>query len=92
MMTIDSLRTAMAATLAEMGGDPRIINDGGCCDFAAAVVRRFECARAEWGCDVAPELEWCGCHCYIVFDGRYYDAECFDGVARPHGLPFYRRI
>lgn len=59
------------------------INNGHCEDFADAVESRCPSVSVIWLEDSEPSLN----HCVIRFQGRYYDAECIDGVEHPSQLP-----
>ena len=59
------------------------LNDGLCSEVAGAIMRRI------------PEAEECvsdfAAHYFVRYRGRYYDAECPDGVRHPNQLPIFRR-
>jgi hypothetical protein len=74
------------------------INCGYCEDFADAVAAQVPGAEAVWAYD--PELHppmfdndpesWLPDHCVVLYEGRYYDAECHEGVDRVRDLPIYK--
>jgi len=75
------------------------INNGLCDDFADIICEQIEGAEALWGEAFSEEFwdmpyehwieEVAMCHCFIVFEGRYYDAEAPNGVDHPRDLPLY---
>jgi hypothetical protein len=73
---------------------PYDINNGDCEEFADEIVKKIKRARIEWGDEnlelFGPEHEP-ECHCYIVYKGKYYDAEEPYGVESPAKLPVYFR-
>ncbi len=59
------------------------INCGLCEEWANAVEKRAPGAVADW-------YEFNdNDHCLVEFQGRFYDAECPEGVERPELLPIY---
>lgn len=64
------------------------INNGRCNEFADEIVKMVDGAEAEWYDEVGEEKF---CHCYIKFNGKYYDSECPRGVASNTLLPYYAR-
>lgn len=59
------------------------INCGFCDNWAEAVEKRVPGAVADW-------YEFNGNdHCLVEYQGRYYDAECPEGVDSPELLPIY---
>jgi hypothetical protein len=75
------------------------INDGCCGDFAADVASRVDGAKEIWGDELEEEFwdmgieHWiedhADAHCFIEYNGRYYDAEAPEGVDHPRDLPLY---
>lgn len=61
------------------------VNNGLCEEFAERVTDRLAGADVRWLCDEAPGSD-APAHCVVVFHGRYYDAEC------PEGVPDWRRL
>lgn len=59
------------------------INNGHCNFFAAEVESKVPGARMCWD-----DRRW---HCFVVYRGRFYDAEAPLGVDRPSDLPYYQR-
>mgnify|MGYP001613421303 FL=1 len=57
----------------------REINQGWCGDFATFVVDHLPGARFNWRTD----------HGFVEWNGRYYDAECPDGVDEVDDLPIF---
>jgi len=85
----------------ELNCTPQQINTGNCEGFAAEIEERgFE--YATWGSEIPYEgwlnssQDWIdsfsGCHCFIDYNGRYYDSECPQGCIYPDDLPFYKRL
>jgi len=83
---------------------PSEINNGNCGEFANDVADQIPGAYAIWGDDLCPILwsykvirlpDWftnfAPGHCFIMYDGRFYDSECPDGCDFPDELPFYQR-
>ncbi len=75
------------------------INDGSCEEFAETIADQVEGAVPLWG-DSFDEEFWdmdieywvedhAYAHCFIVYEGRYYDAEAPNGVDHPKNLPLY---
>lgn len=67
------------------GDTPEIINSGNCEMFAHDIVDLFPEARIQWS------HEGDAAHCFVVYQGRYYDAECSNGVDDWNNLPFFSR-
>jgi len=74
------------------------INSGNCELFAIGVIEAFggyrlgawECwADAMTDCSTQEGHTWS--HCFIIFQGRYYDSECPEGVNAWRDLPFFVR-
>lgn len=59
------------------------INCGWCEEWANAVEKKVPGAVADWY-DINDND-----HCLVVYEGRYYDAECPQGVDKPEDLPIY---
>lgn len=61
------------------------INCGLCEDFAWSVCEVIDGAEAYWGNELCTEeeteyeFELYGCHCFVEYEGRYYDSESPDG-------------
>ena len=81
----------------EFNAHPYDINNGQCEEFAAAVKDRLPEAEAIWADDLREKSmfdgidTWLDDHCFIRFQGRYYDAEEPEGVSSPDLLPFFWR-
>ena len=87
------------------GYNPTKINSGSCMNFADDIVDMgFHDCQAVWGDtlhwdlwsdkvrDLIDFLEYFASgHCFIWYDGRFYDSECPQGCNYPDGLPFYQR-
>ncbi len=83
----------------DRGIHPFMINCGGCEDFALEIQEEFPAIQVFWG-DELPDLfpkqltksENHSAHCFIRFEGNYYDAEEPEGVPKPYQLPLYQRM
>ena len=79
---------------------PEEINDGFCNDFAEDIKSKFPEAEILWGDDI-PDEEWkldeewmshfAPYHCFVRYNGLYYDAETPYGVEDPKEIPYYKR-
>ena len=74
------------------------INNGYCEDFACELaniintginVKTQEHANVYWDSDYC-EMDIS--HCFIEFNGLFYDSECNEGVLHPGDLPIYSRL
>lgn len=97
------IRIAIQRLVIAWGCDPMRIN-GGDCEAFAGLIEDQGFGEAMWG-DELYDYQWSGCarswddwvgffapyHCFIRFEGRYYDSECPEGVFWPDDLPFYQR-
>ena len=73
---------------------PRKINWGECDKFANSLVNEFPKGEALWGDCIPDEFEdnhEPDAHCFFRLEGKYYYAECTEGVSTPKDLPFYIR-
>ena len=74
------------------------INCGYCEVFADAVARRVSGAQAIWAYDpeihppVSEDGGWDPDHCVVEYQGRFYDAECHEGVDHVRDLPIYKNV
>lgn len=66
------------------------IDCGWCEDYAVAVCNRVQGATELWMNDLTPFEHIC--HCVIKYQGRYYDAECIDGVDELRFIPLYENV
>ncbi len=76
------------------GMHPYYINDGECENFADQISDIIEGAESRWGNideHLFSEKHYPQCHCYIVYRGRYYDAEEPFGISNPTLLSFFVR-
>lgn len=62
------------------------VNCGYCEDFAEAVVKRIPSAEIKWLDEEDENIS----HCVVVYQGKYYDAECLEGVEDWHNLPLVK--
>ena len=84
--------TVVAEYFAEDGCTPYYINCGRCDYFAAEVIRRLGAGDVFWhdemlDCTESEAIHWA--HCFICYEGRYYDAECSGGVDEWRDLPVF---
>jgi hypothetical protein len=83
--------------------EPKVINNGNCDEFANLIQDHCPEGDVFWG-DELPTDEFNrsihepAYHCFFYYEGkdnmgegRYYDAECPEGVASPVELPFFVR-
>ena len=82
----------------DRGIHPFMINCGGCEDFALEVQEEFPAVEVMWGDEIPKEFpkkltksDNIAYHCFMKFNGRYYDAEEPEGVKKPYQLPLYQR-
>lgn len=68
----------------EMRHDPLVwdINNGHCEAWAQRAAELIPGAFTAW---IDPDVD----HCVLVYDGRFYDADCPDGVHRWSQLPMF---
>ncbi len=83
--------------------DARGINSGNCDSFAGdledagygTLMWGEELDTEDWSKQVQNISGWVEHnayrHCFVKFEGRYYDSECLMGAEYPDGLPLYRR-
>ena len=82
---------------------PSEINDGSCC-LLAETIANMGFGEAIWGDSLGMGLysdsvqhiaDWLECyaygHCFIWYDGKFYDSECPQGCNYPDDLPFFKR-
>lgn len=62
------------------------INNGECEDWANRVALRVKATEVVWLDEFDEEVS----HCAALIDGRWYDAECLDGVDDWQDLPLVR--
>ena len=77
------------------------INCGHCEPFAETIVKQIEGAEGYWGDNFDAEFwgidveHWvedhAAYHYFILYKGRYYDAEAPEGVDHPKDLPLYQK-
>ena len=83
---------------------PQQINNGMCGDFAEDLayigfgqpIWGDDCIGDDWwSLEVLALPDWMSHyapgHCFIVFDGKFYDSECPQGCDYVDKLPFYQR-
>lgn len=68
---------------------PYDINNGLCDCFATDIEKDVTEAIGLWLEEIDSKYEDLS-HCVIVYQGRYYDAECPDGVEKVEELPFFK--
>ena len=62
------------------------INDGFCGDWAERVARNVRGARAVWR---GRSQGYFSNHCAVLYRGKWYDAECAEGVSHWKQLPIF---
>lgn len=87
----------------QYGITPDTINAGNCGDFANEIDDQIPGAIAVWGDELESsfwseqfkmlafwqDIVWG--HCFVMFNGRFYDSECPLGCDYPNELPFFQR-
>jgi len=79
----------------ELGGDIEYLTEWICESFAEAVVNRIPDSKMWWDCDIDPKQshihpnERHPSHCFIEYNGKFYDAACPNGVNDWRDLPFF---
>ncbi len=95
MRITDAIRRLLTSDAIWSTMDPFTINNGDCEDFQQDAIRvaGLDGAVTERCTENLPEplAGRLPGHCWIFHDGRHYDAECPDGVARPEDLPIFAR-
>jgi len=77
------------------------INNGLCEEFAMSVIgvgfgialwqdELDQVTPLTWG-EVKEEIEGYCHHCFILYNGKFYDAECPEGVTHPKDLPLFKK-
>lgn len=79
------------------------INNGRCMDFAAEIAKQGF-GQDVWGCDLSIEwwseiiqpfendlCDFAEIHCFIMYDGKFYDSETPQGCNYPDQLLCYQR-
>lgn len=64
------------------------INNGSCEDFAMKIEELVPDAVSYWIEDIDPKYPN---HCIIEYKGRFYDAECIEGVDKIEELPICKK-
>lgn len=64
---------------------PQGVNEGSCLEFAGAI--RAACIGTKMRMQESGPP-----HCFIEHNGKFYDAECHQGVCDWHELPFFKRL
>lgn len=67
---------------------PGCINEGHCNIFAGYVKEIFPKVKLVFDGKIDEEPDWFD-HCCVYYNGKYYDAECPQGVQDWRDLPFY---
>lgn len=74
------------------------INCGYCQDFAEELVGIINAVcdpKIEGYANAFWDSDYCHCesvHCFVEFDGLFYDSETPEGVEHPSDLPIYQRL
>ncbi len=91
-----SITKAIETTKKELGFSLEILTEWICEGFAELVVDKVPGAEACWDCDIDPNQQDIPTnkrdpsHCFVSYNGKYYDAACPDGVDDWRNLPFFR--
>jgi len=98
-----NITKAILELITKYGLTPFDINDGNCDSFANDITD-MGFGQAIWGDDLDMDLwsldvqhidDWLGCfgagHCFIWYNGKFYDSECPQGCDYPDYLPIYQR-
>lgn len=65
--------------------------NGGLCDaFASDVIALVSGAKLAWGDEIDDTMPGADSHAIVVFEGRFYDAECPEGADSVNDIPFFR--
>ena len=86
------IRTVVDEYFAKDGCTPYYINCGRCDYFAADIIRRLGAGEALYhddmlDCTENEAMHWS--HCFIAYEGRFYDSECPEGVDKWRDLPVF---
>jgi hypothetical protein len=77
----------------EFGLPATEINAGFCEEFADRVAEKLPGAVVvwDWEADEAEGMNrgWAWAHCFVRYEGKFYDAECPHGVEHWLNLPFF---
>lgn len=91
----ETMAAAIKQLVVEYETHPYDINCGMCEDFADDIEKLVPGAEVLWGeqlPDLLPVAIYdAEAHCFIRFEGFYFDAEEPYGVEHPTGLPLYMR-
>lgn len=85
-----SISAIILQLVKEFGGNPCDVNAGDCDLFAEEVRARIPDAILHETADDSDESQW-PYHVFIEYQGRFYDSEAPNGVAKPTDLPIFRR-
>jgi hypothetical protein len=90
-------------TFRDMGDAPELsykdMNDGWCDAFAEYVHDIVPEAEPCWATNITENFYWkvsdkpdCyGNHCFLLYEGIFYDSECMEGTNDYRYLPFFQR-
>ncbi len=84
-------------TAKEFGYSTEYLTEWICDGFAEKVASKVPGAKVCWDCDIDPMQSHLGensrspSHCFIVYEGRYYDAASSEGVDDWRELPFFKQ-
>lgn len=88
-----TISEAIISLIPRFGGDPEEINNGDCEEFAKSVCEIIEDAEPVWDIEEDKDqhiFKWC--HCFVKYEGMYYDSECSHGTKYWWNLPCFVRI
>lgn len=95
-MNIMNIAEAIEITKKELGFDLEILTEWVCEGFAELVADKVPGAKTCWDCDIdiptnksIPTNKRNPSHCFVSYNGKYYDAACSEGVDDWRNLPFF---
>ena len=91
-MTYDTLARITQEFIDDDCGSAYNINNGYCEEWAYAVLEALKDTPHQvgfWETDI--DLAYCA-HAFVEIDGKFYDAECLDGVADYMQLPLFAKV
>ena len=84
----DVIRALRDAFVAELGVSSYMAINGGECETFAALLQDIMGEGVTWWDDELDE-DYSKAHCFFYYRGKYYDAECPQGVQDWKSLPLY---
>ena len=83
---------AVTDELIEEYGSAYEINNGGCEEWADLVFERLEGKKCRVEVWATPYCFASTNHSFVRINGKFYDAECLDGVDDHNDLPIFRKL